>query len=108
MSLLFALFLPSLASLAFMVVVTTMQTLHLRLPSRSTTVKARLLLFPPPWENLRAVKGRPDEHRRQKGPSAPHGGTPRKRLCAGVVLWSGSCLARVPGHSSYLDRHHIC
>jgi hypothetical protein len=46
MSLLLVLFLPSLASLAFMVVVMTVQTLHLRLPNRSTTAKARLLLFP--------------------------------------------------------------
>jgi hypothetical protein len=46
MSLLLVLFFPSLASLAFMVVVMTMQTLHLRLPSKSTKAKARLLLFP--------------------------------------------------------------
>jgi len=63
MSLLLVLFFPSLASLAFMVAVMTMQTLHLRLPSRSTTAKARLLLFPAPWENLRTVKGSRGENR---------------------------------------------
>jgi hypothetical protein len=44
MSLLLLLVSPSLASLAFMIVVITLQTLHPRLPSRSTT--ARVLLFP--------------------------------------------------------------
>ena len=42
MSLLLLLFSPSLASLAFMAVVITVQTLHPRLPSRST----RVLSFP--------------------------------------------------------------
>jgi hypothetical protein len=57
MSLLLVLFFPSLASLAFMVVVMTVQTLHLRLPGRSTKAKARLLRFPVRLEDARHLAG---------------------------------------------------